>query len=63
MAERDGVLNTRESKINRVISELRQSTNPNRDFSLVLMDCGIRENSLTIEEKRRIKREVEQRRK
>ena len=59
MAEKDGMLNTRESRINKVILELRQSTNPNRDFSLVLMDCGIRENSLTIEEKRRIKYGVE----
>ena len=59
MAEKDGMLNTRESRINRAISELRESTDPNRDFSLVLMNCGIQENSLTLEEKRRIKYGVE----
>ena len=53
------MLNTRESRINRAISELRKSANPNRDFSLVLMNCGIQENSLTLEEKRRIKYGVE----
>lgn len=59
MAEKDGMLNTRESRINRAISELRKSADPNRDFSLVLMNCGIQENSLTLEEKRRIKCGVE----
>lgn len=63
MAEKDGMLNTRESRINRAISELRKSADPNRDFSLVLMSCGIQENSLTLEEKRRIKCGVEKGRK
>ena len=59
LAEKDGRINTREGKINLIIKKLKQTNNPNLCLSSILKECGVREEELSEQEVKRIKKEVE----
>lgn len=61
MAETEGYLNTRESKLQKVIKEVKRypaETMPESVFKLVLIENGIKPSSLTSRELNRIKNAI-----
>lgn len=61
MAESEGYLTTRESRINRIIKLLKECGDPNLYFDYICDKCGLPQSELTTTELMRIKRMVEHR--
>lgn len=59
--EKEGLLNTRESKINRAIKRLVACKDPNKLQYQILQDCGLAD--ITQDEADRIQKEVNRQRK
>lgn len=59
MAEKEGYLNTREGKINKLITLLCECDDPNYYFDKYCNKVGLNQWDLTDKEANRIKREVE----
>ena len=61
MAEKEGYLNTRESKLQRVIKDIKNAAAlVDGNFELILKQNGIEPDSLTERELRKIERALEQ---